>query len=430
MKKKLNFIIDTNKSSDAVINDKILSEFGEEALNQETVIFGENGIKLAQKFNVEVVSARVLYAGINLVSGVIVDENNEGFACSIDEEEYGTGNDHIIVKNENDEDITDTIDVLVWHLPMEFVEGENKKLYMQDKCFYDPDGGETDVTQIDLQNKIIFFFKDLEKKFVNVSVNHGEFMGDVILAAVDTRMVDDEPTIIYHVKSKGIYVKVTQDGALQGSSIDAINEEINEEDIQEYDVIGEASYIIFPKLDDNDVPLNKTVKYEVETLENGAVLVEIDDFYSDYVPDTLLNQDGFIVGGDEELPKLLIKKVSGGISKEVIDLINGNIEDTNSKIEDTNSKINTVSKRVEEVANSIPTVPATEEIANSIISNETLLASLSSAVMEKINVSLIAKNGDEITSNLVYDEDKKAYILDYDTSLLDGTDYTIELKLV
>lgn len=86
------------------------------------------------------------------------------------------------------------------------------------------------------------------------------------------------------------------------------------------------------------------------------------------------------------------------------------------------ANIEYVDERIAELQSSIPTV-------NEIIEDDDNLNLIAEAVVQKIKLSLIAQNGDEIVSGLTYDETKNAYVLDYDTSLLDGTDYTIELKL-
>lgn len=100
-----------------------------------------------------------------------------------------------------------------------------------------------------------------------------------------------------------------------------------------------------------------------------------------------------------------VSKVAGGMSEDVVNLIN-------KKITDVEKSIQSASNLVLEIRNT----PA-------------LLSKLASSIMGKMQVNLVASQGDTITSNLIYNDDTHSYILDYDTTLLDGTDYTIEMKL-
>jgi hypothetical protein len=67
--------------------------------------------------------------------------------------------------------------------------------------------------------------------------------------------------------------------------------------------------------------------------------------------------------------------------------------------------------------------------AQSLVSNSDFITNVATSVMSMMAVNIVAQNGSAITSSLVYDDDRNAYVLDYDTSLLDGTNYTIVLKL-
>jgi len=100
-----------------------------------------------------------------------------------------------------------------------------------------------------------------------------------------------------------------------------------------------------------------------------------------------------------------IKDVIGGISQEELSAINQSIL---------------------EVKNSIPTL---DSIKTFLMNDNTFMNDIKSSVLDSLNVKLVAVNGDEIASSLVFDEANNKYVLDYDTALLDGVDYTIELSL-
>jgi len=70
------------------------------------------------------------------------------------------------------------------------------------------------------------------------------------------------------------------------------------------------------------------------------------------------------------------------------------------------------------------------EIGAGLLADTNFVNQITSVIVPKIQLKLIASTGAEITSGLTYDTAKDSYVLDYDTSLLDGTNYTIEMKVV
>lgn len=106
-----------------------------------------------------------------------------------------------------------------------------------------------------------------------------------------------------------------------------------------------------------------------------------------------------------------IKSIVGGISQGELDAINGSFEEVRAS--------------VEEVRNAFDV----EEFKSSILSDTTFMDSLKQNVLNSMSVNIVAQNGQLITSALSYDDNRSAYVLDYDTSLLDGTNYTIEIAI-
>lgn len=67
-----------------------------------------------------------------------------------------------------------------------------------------------------------------------------------------------------------------------------------------------------------------------------------------------------------------------------------------------------------------------ELIASNLLSNQSFL----NAIAQRMSVSIVGQSGIEVISSLVFNADTNSYVLNYDTSLLDGSDYTIELKVI
>ena len=96
---------------------------------------------------------------------------------------------------------------------------------------------------------------------------------------------------------------------------------------------------------------------------------------------------------------------------------------------------------IEEIVNLIPTSDDNAEallqmssfidsVASAIAANSSFARSVANLVLQDISVKIVAMNGDEIASSLVFDSETNSYKLDYDTSLLDGTDYEIRLSVI
>lgn len=83
----------------------------------------------------------------------------------------------------------------------------------------------------------------------------------------------------------------------------------------------------------------------------------------------------------------------------------------------------TIEQRISTLENASVDV---DSIKASLLSSSDFL----NAIASRFTVNIVVPSGATITPTLVFDEAKNAYVLDYDTSMLDGTDYTIEFKLV
>ncbi len=71
-----------------------------------------------------------------------------------------------------------------------------------------------------------------------------------------------------------------------------------------------------------------------------------------------------------------------------------------------------------------------QEVLKALTSDPSNLTSIANAVMKMIQIQLVAKNGTVITTGLTYDKTTGSYVLNYDTSKLNNTDYTINMKIV
>ncbi len=96
---------------------------------------------------------------------------------------------------------------------------------------------------------------------------------------------------------------------------------------------------------------------------------------------------------------------------------------------------------IDKIASRIPTTEETADsllqmedfifsIARTIASERSFIDNVADLILGRLNVRIVAKNGDELASSLVYDSDTNSYKLDYDTSLLDGTDYEIIINIL
>jgi hypothetical protein len=72
---------------------------------------------------------------------------------------------------------------------------------------------------------------------------------------------------------------------------------------------------------------------------------------------------------------------------------------------------------------------ATSANVNMLTDNSFLLL-LANEVAKKLSLSLVGATGTIIESSLTFNTETSSYVFDYDTSLLDGTDYTIALKVI
>jgi hypothetical protein len=105
-----------------------------------------------------------------------------------------------------------------------------------------------------------------------------------------------------------------------------------------------------------------------------------------------------------------IRNVVGGISEAELEAIREDIPTIDQIISSLN-------------------LPSASDVLAQLAEDNAFMTSLREQVLSGISFNLVAANGDIITSGLTYDDAKNAYVLDYDTSLLNDTDYTIELVL-
>ena len=464
MKKKLNFIVDNNNSSDALIKSKILSELGEDALNQETVIFGAD-LKIGQtkrsNFDIFYITRDYKYY-LNGERGDPINDN--GDIVDVSQKEAPT---YFRLKaGEQTEiplDISKTIvvlalsDELLEMVKDYYSEDTEMSFFTRNIMNYSKDAGKfilNETSKMNEQENFIISFpnkNDTYHGYINVFhiISSNDRLMPVTITVNTTDEIGEDGKKAFEFVYDGKHYKFI-DGKtsklVRSLNIESESEESESEEsefvvqtIDELQADGIESVVRYMAvggvtLCDSENGYLPIVTYDENGIMQISKPVQPSEFpvYEYSINGIETDKTNFV--GDGLVERFSISKIAGGISKEVVDLINGKIDNTNSKIDNTNTSINAISQRVEQLAVDIPNEIkndfAPEEITNSIISNETLLASLSNAVMEKIRLAIVAKNGDEITSNLTYDEERNAYVLDYDTSLLDGTDYSIEFKIV
>jgi len=119
-----------------------------------------------------------------------------------------------------------------------------------------------------------------------------------------------------------------------------------------------------------------------------------------------------------------INALSGQLSTQdiqnIIDQVPDNLLNNSNFISSLISDIST---------NTVFTDAMNKYVSNSIISDTSVMTSIAQSVMKMIQINIIAKNGTVITTGLTYDKATNSYVLNYDTSKLDGTGYTINMKL-
>jgi len=160
---------------------------------------------------------------------------------------------------------------------------------------------------------------------------------------------------------------------------------------------------------EGDIDLSSAAKKKINFVVDNKNLGESDlknlllsSFGEEYENDVNVVFGSSLVIVEKQDGVTVMKEVAGQMKQEDIDAIDEKIYSVDEKI---------------------------DNLSISLLQDFDFINNVSKLVLENINVSLIAKNGDEIATGLIFDNTKNAYVLDYDTSLLDGTDYTIEMKL-
>jgi len=174
---------------------------------------------------------------------------------------------------------------------------------------------------------------------------------------------------------------------------------------------------------EGDINLSSAAKKKINFVVDNKNLGESDlknllssSFGEEYENDVNVVFGSSLVVVEKQNGVTVMKEVAGQMKQEDIDAID--------------EKINLIDKKLSSSINSLSeSIPSETDIKSSLLSDADFITSITSKVLQKIKVSIIALNGDEIVTNLTYNANKNAYVLDYDTSLLDGTDYTIELKI-
>jgi len=169
----------------------------------------------------------------------------------------------------------------------------------------------------------------------------------------------------------------------------------------------EAGYVVGDSVDLSTAVIKK-VNFVVDN--KGLSDTDLDSLLIANVGETYKDDVNVILGnslrvGEKIADVFTIKEVAGQLKQSDLDAINNSIANVQSQI------------------------PTSSEVANALLTDTNFTNTISTNVLNSISVNLVAANGDIITTGLTYDAVKDAYVLDYDTSLLDGTDYTIEIKL-
>ncbi len=164
---------------------------------------------------------------------------------------------------------------------------------------------------------------------------------------------------------------------------------------------------------------NKKINFVIDNQNLGEKDLKnllLSNFGESYENDVNVVFGSSLVVVEKQNGVTVMKEVAGQMKQEDLDAIDEKISSVEKKL---SSGISSLSE----------SIPSETDIKSSLLSDADFITSITSKVLQKIQVSIIALNGDEIVTNLTYNANKNAYVLDYDTSLLDGTDYTIELKI-
>ena len=436
MNKKLNFVVDTQSTDDAGLETVLLDSFGEGYKDSVNIIFGDElkkatyseGASLDSVGNYENViifnqnSAYIINNGVS--KPLVVD----GSQSEVDGTEYK------MVYTFSDDDGNEITDysAIITTLPIESYEAyfkdgggmeEIETFTMNGVTLYD-ENSDIQAISFDKQNMFICIFDDSVlkiNKFITTNsddANEFSFMADEInydsnkarlviyqeeyekLMIIDNDPSKDNPTYFYGSNPSELTETTSKyDAGFTKHGISAISE--NE---TFFSVTIGSEVMTENKFFQINYIENDTTLPEDFINAFGSSYYEISSTYDIHDGDTLVSKNGIV----ESTKAFKVESIAGGISEEIVNLISKEIETTNVTLE--------------EVQNSIPTA---NTIASEIVNTPELMQSIAGAIA----ISLVASNGDEITSNMIFDTENNKYVLDYDTSLLDGTDYTIELKL-
>lgn len=162
-----------------------------------------------------------------------------------------------------------------------------------------------------------------------------------------------------------------------------------------------------------------------------------DDYYEeDIVFDPLLatkKKINFIIDNqnlsDENINELLLAKYGADYTNNV-NVILGSSLKVAEQVDDIFSVKEVVGgisqEQLDVISAQIPTITSIKEM---ILQDDDFMGAIKTSVASAMKINIVAQNGTTIASDLIFDETENKYVLNYDTTQLDGTDYTIELNL-
>lgn len=404
MKKKVNFLVDNSGADEATINANLLSEIGNNYKDDINIIFGEE-LRIGQggQDTSFVPTSDAIDSGICLYNFNAFDKCFvNGVEKKVDIESRQDGNTYIydITYTEDDGSIV-TPSRFYASYPNEYLEDNSLNMIINGSVVLSGDG--TPISDNVYSHNKFNSFLVLE------SVDDTAFFKDGMFSTLRTSSRDGKKyqwESIYLDPNSELAGSPSVEFVYQGENYKAdSNNNIYRKEI-------DGNYSLF----ETDFMRTRDAYNGVHLLQFSSIEIGTGDIrqsvrYADVIDGVYHISDGITPptyekyspsGKVEEIKtNFTIEKMIGGVkSEEVMNIVNSNL-----------------------------TIPTATEIATSIKNDAEFIASVKSSVLSSMNISLVAQDGTAITSNLVYDEPNNKYVLDYDTSLLDGTDYTIELSL-
>jgi len=402
-KKKINFIVDESNSSDDAIIDSLKSEFGENFTDDVNVIIGD-GLRITNVVNsdnldVIEVSPFVKYATLNGVRVNIKTETENNDNGSIFKLV------RIFDNEDNDIDIDMDKTIFIIHLPPYFIDNMLLNVYIFDRKVF-LNGTAAKTTYINKNTSLVLSFPTKETLF-NYKLNTYKFFGSIGIEEFNDR---HKSGYCYFVLDSVKYKFLLEDGEEKFYKYeDGEYIAIEHGDIQKSDKI---------TIGFNDSYKSLTIKYEDDNLVYGFVnddgIAEFITEYKQEIPLAQLSSNGIEYNSNnfKDTTYITLKNIAGYLQEE-----------------DLKNIYDAIDTKMKDVDNTIKNLTNSALTKDELLNDDNFINSILSKFMDAIKIQLVAKNGDIISNNLIYDENKQAFVLDYDTSLLDGTDYTIELKL-